>query len=88
LRTGEPGPIPSPEEARGYPYDPQERLIVEMGRRRTIAGAPEQVRDRLSALAQAYGVEELVVVTITYDFAARKRSYELLAEAFGLTPRQ
>jgi hypothetical protein len=27
-------------------------------------------------------------VTITYDFAARVRSYALLAEAFGLQPRE
>ncbi|MBD0258571.1 MAG: LLM class flavin-dependent oxidoreductase, partial [Cytophagales bacterium] len=32
----------------------------------------------------AYGVDELVIVTITHDFADRVRSYELLAEAFGL----
>jgi hypothetical protein len=30
-------------------------------------------------------VDELVVVTITHDFKARLRSYELLADAFGLT---
>jgi hypothetical protein len=29
-------------------------------------------------------VYELVVVTITYEFKARLRSYELLAEAFDL----
>jgi hypothetical protein len=27
------------------------------------------------------------VVTITYDHGARRRSYELLADAMGLTPR-
>jgi hypothetical protein len=32
-------------------------------------------------------VDELVVVTITESWATRLRSYELLAEAFGLTPR-
>jgi hypothetical protein len=29
-------------------------------------------------------VDEIVVLTISHDFAARKRSYTLLAEAFGL----
>jgi len=28
----------------------------------------------------------VVVLTITHDYAARKRSYALLAEAFGLQP--
>ena len=27
------------------------------------------------------------MVTITYDHQARRRSYELIAEAFGLEPR-
>jgi len=65
-----------------------ERQIIAQGRERTIAGTPEQVRARLMALAEGYGVDELVVVTITYDFAARKRSYALLAEAFDLTARE
>jgi alkanesulfonate monooxygenase SsuD/methylene tetrahydromethanopterin reductase-like flavin-dependent oxidoreductase (luciferase family) len=53
-------------------------------RGRTVAGTPEVVRERLEAMARDYGVDELVVVTITHDFKARVRSYERLAEAFGL----
>jgi hypothetical protein len=45
------------------------------------------VREQLLALAERYDVDELVIVTITYDFAARVHSYELLAEAFGVPPR-
>jgi hypothetical protein len=37
-------------------------------------------------LATEYGVDEVVIVTITHDFAARCRSYQLLADAFALTP--
>jgi alkanesulfonate monooxygenase SsuD/methylene tetrahydromethanopterin reductase-like flavin-dependent oxidoreductase (luciferase family) len=47
-------------------------------------GTGEQVRAKLTTLAEAHGAEELVVVTITYDYASRLRSYELLAKAFGL----
>jgi hypothetical protein len=36
-------------------------------------------------VAREYGAEEVMVVTITYDHAARRRSYELIAEAFGLS---
>src|SRR5436190_782078 len=35
-------------------------------------------------LVAEYGADELIVVTITYDHEARKRSYELLSEAFAL----
>ena len=86
LYTGRPGAFPSVEEAETHPYTEQELAIVQHAKRRTIAGAPEQVRDRLLALAESYGAVELVVVTITYDFKARLRSYQLLAEAFGLEP--
>ena len=84
LYTGRAGPYPSVEEAEAYPYTTRELRIVEQARRRTIAGAPAEVRDRLRALADAYGVDELVIVTITHDPKARRRSYELLARVFGL----
>jgi alkanesulfonate monooxygenase SsuD/methylene tetrahydromethanopterin reductase-like flavin-dependent oxidoreductase (luciferase family) len=84
LYTGRPGAFPSVEEAESYPYTEQEAAIAQHARRRTIAGAPEQVRDRLLSLAQDYGADEIMVVTITHDFKARLRSYQLLAEAFGL----
>ena len=84
LYTGRAGPYPSVEEAERYPYSPRELAIVEHARRRTVAGTPEQVRARLRALSADYGVDELVVVTITHDPKARLRSYKLLADAFGL----
>jgi luciferase family oxidoreductase group 1 len=54
------------------------------GSRRITAGTPDQVRAELETLAQQYGADALIVVTITFDHAARRRSYELIADAFGL----
>jgi alkanesulfonate monooxygenase SsuD/methylene tetrahydromethanopterin reductase-like flavin-dependent oxidoreductase (luciferase family) len=84
LYTGRYGPFPSVEEAEGFPYTARDLAIIEHTRGRTVAGTPELVREQLEAIGRAYGVDELVVVTITHDFKARVRSYELLAEAFGL----
>ena len=84
LYTGQLGPYPSVEEAEAHLYTPRELAIIEHARDRTIAGTPERVRDRLLALGAEYGVDEYVVVTITHDFQARLRSYELLARAFEL----
>jgi luciferase family oxidoreductase group 1 len=84
LYTGRAGAYPSVEEAERYPYSPRELAIAHHARQRTMAGSPEQVRAHLRALAAEYGVDELVVVTITHDPKARLRSYELLAQAFGL----
>ena len=55
--------------------------------RRTIVGSPEKVRAELETLAADYQADEVIVVTITYDHEARRRSYELLADAMGLEPR-
>jgi luciferase family oxidoreductase group 1 len=87
LYTGRFGPYPSVEEAEAYPYTNRDLAITHHTRQRTIAGAPEQVRERLLALGAEYDTEEFVVVTMTHDFKARVRSYELLAEVFELSPR-
>jgi len=81
------GPVPSVEEAEAYTYSHEERLRIAFNRRRQVIGDPAQCKEQLLALGAAYGVDEFVIVTITYDFAARLKSYELLAREFGLTPR-
>ena len=48
--------------------------------------ARQRCAAELEELAADYGTDELLVVTVTYDHEARRRSYELLAEAFGLAP--
>jgi luciferase family oxidoreductase group 1 len=84
LYTGRPIQFPSPEEALEYPYTEQERELLQRIEARAIVGTPDNVKTKLSRLAERHGAEELVVVTITYDFASRLRSYELLAAAFAL----
>jgi luciferase family oxidoreductase group 1 len=88
LDRGELGPIPTVEEAEAYPYTEEERRRVAFNRRRMVVGAPAPVKAALLALAEAHGVGELVVVSICHDPEARRRSYALLAEAFGLAPRR
>jgi hypothetical protein len=46
------------------------------------------VKAQLVDLAAAYGVDELIVVSICHDPAALRRSYELLAGAFDLALRR
>jgi luciferase family oxidoreductase group 1 len=87
LYTGRGGRYPTAAEAAAHPYTPWEQQIVQQARRRRVAGTPAQCRERLETLAREYGVDEIVVVTITESTATRLRSYELLAEAFGLETR-
>jgi luciferase family oxidoreductase group 1 len=79
------GPLPSVAEATSYPYTPEERQVVRMNRARTFVGSPAAVRERLSSLAAEAGVPEVMLTTMTHAHEARRRSYELLAEAFGIS---
>ena len=64
------------------PRDPRERTGA--SGRRAVIGSPSTVREGLEEVAREYGAEELTVVTITHEHEARRRSYELIAEAFAL----
>ena len=82
LRQGRLIPVPPPEKALAY--------LATARRRRTPArpprGAsarPRRVRAGLEKVAAEYGAEEVIVVTITHDHEARRRSYELIAERWG-----
>jgi alkanesulfonate monooxygenase SsuD/methylene tetrahydromethanopterin reductase-like flavin-dependent oxidoreductase (luciferase family) len=50
-----------------------------------MVGTGAQVADRLRALADQLGLDEIVVITWTWDPLAQRRSYELLAREFALT---
>ena len=77
-------PIASVEEALAYPYSYEERAFLEDFRTKIFVGSPRTVRARLEQLAAETRADELMVSTVVHEHAARKRSYELLAEAFGL----
>jgi luciferase family oxidoreductase group 1 len=84
LRQGRLIEIPPPEKAQAY-LETRERSS---SGRRAVIGSPETVRAGIEQVAAEYGAEEVLVLTITYDHAARRRSYELIAEAFGLASAQ
>jgi luciferase family oxidoreductase group 1 len=83
---GEYLPLASPEEAAAYPYSPAERGLIARNRRRLFVGTKATVLESLSQMAAATKADEVMITTMVYDHAARRRSYELLAEAFGLRP--
>jgi alkanesulfonate monooxygenase SsuD/methylene tetrahydromethanopterin reductase-like flavin-dependent oxidoreductase (luciferase family) len=56
-------------------------------RARLVVGGIDRVKERLLALVEATRADELMITTMVYDHAARRHSYELLAQAFALTPR-
>ena len=82
LRRGRPGAVPSVETALEFLSAVVPSEVS--GARRFVVGSPERVRAGLEQVAAEYGAEEVAVVTITYDHQSRRRSYELIASAFGL----
>jgi luciferase family oxidoreductase group 1 len=84
-RKGENGPVPSVAEASTHTWTGSDLIAAGPAASRTIVGDPEQVKNQLSELAERYEVDDLVIVTITHDHAARVHSYELLAKEFGLS---
>jgi luciferase family oxidoreductase group 1 len=88
-RRGDRGPIPTPEHAIAeLGPAPDDVALRETGEwPRSIIGTPDHVRDTLIDIASVLHVDEVMIVTVVHDHRARMRSYQLLAEAFGLTPR-
>ena len=83
LAAGRPSLLPSVEEAQAFPYTPRERLHIRETRARLILGNPANVRDQLCTLSAQTEADEVMVTTMVHGHADRRRSYELLAEAFA-----
>jgi luciferase family oxidoreductase group 1 len=81
---GEYLPLASPEEVAAFPCSAADRERIRLNRARLFTGTAETVRARLDPLLAATKADEVMVTTMIYDHAARRRSFELLAQAFGL----
>jgi alkanesulfonate monooxygenase SsuD/methylene tetrahydromethanopterin reductase-like flavin-dependent oxidoreductase (luciferase family) len=86
LREGRLIPVPPVEKAERF-FGSRGRSGGASRTRRTVVGSPATVRAGLEQVAEEYGADELILVTITHDHAARVRSYELVAEVMGLDAR-
>lgn len=78
-------PLVSPDRAAAHPYNAEELARIQALRAKAFAGTADEVAARLEALARELELDEIVINTWTFDPEARRRSYELLAGAFGLS---
>jgi luciferase family oxidoreductase group 1 len=84
LVAGNPIAVPSPDEALDWlAANPQ----AHRRHRRTVVGTPAEVRVGLDKVAEEYRADEVMLVNILHDHAARRRSYELVAAEYGLAER-
>lgn len=74
--------VPDPETALAWLADRPELSQPRAGRR-VVAGSPETVRAGLVQAAAEYGADEVLLVNILHDHAARKRSYSLAMDAMA-----
>ncbi|PJJ80439.1 LLM class flavin-dependent oxidoreductase [Mucilaginibacter auburnensis] len=72
------------EDVKDMQYSLAEQDRIRYNRQRVVAGSPKMVKERLSTLAESYGIDEIIAVTIAEDFDDRLLSYKLLADLFEL----
>ena len=77
--------VPSVEEIKAMDFSGSDLEFIELQRMKSIEGDPTTVKAKIENLAEQYETDDVIVLTITHDYAERQRSYELLAEAFELT---
>ena len=80
LRMGQLIPIPPPEKALAYLETASAPTAAPVAAARSWARRRPSERGSRRP-SQEYGTDELMILTITYDHEARRRSYELIAEA-------
>ncbi|MFT4259121.1 LLM class flavin-dependent oxidoreductase [Microbacterium sp.] len=78
-------PYPRPEDALAEPFEPDLLEVVGDRLDTRFVGDPDAVAERLETLQRVTGADELLVTTITHDPLDRVRSFELLAEVWGLS---
>ncbi len=86
LRQGNPGRLPTPEQAEEYPWTTGEQQFVLERRDGQAVGNPDTVRASLSRLLRATEADELMITTQVYDIGDRIRSIELVRGVFDDLP--
>lgn len=72
--------VQSPDQIREKPFTSEEFKMIKENRKRTLIGTPEKVKGQLLQLKDDYQTDEFMIITNIFDFEAKKKSYQLLAE--------
>lgn len=72
--------IPSVEEAKKISLKADERMKIQVNRKRMIIGTPQKVKTELLRLSEIYQSDEFMIITNIYNFQDKIRSYTLLAK--------
>ena len=80
LRRGRPGLLPPPRPGYRQQLASVEQALLDEALECALIGSPARVGERMGALLERTGADELIATAQIFDHAARLRSYELLAE--------
>lgn len=85
LRTGTPGKLPPPIAGYSETLPPQARAMLDQVLTCSAIGEGAAVKEKIEAFVERTGADELMITSQIFDHGARVRSYEIVAEALGLT---
>ena len=85
LRQGQPMQMVTPEEVAAYDWTPMELELRRQWEGPVVKGEAASVGEQLEELLNRYQVDELMLTTMVHGHADRRRSYELVAQAWNLS---
>jgi luciferase family oxidoreductase group 1 len=77
------GSFLTPQEAQLHPITPQLADFIKSRNGLRAVGTPDQVKSKITAIAQRFAVDEIMMVSNMYYLSDRKRSFELVMNAFS-----
>jgi luciferase family oxidoreductase group 1 len=80
LRSGRPGKLPPPVDDFEAGLDRYAKAMLADALACSVVGGPETIRTGLAAFVASTGADELMVTGQIFDHAARKHSFEILAQ--------
>ena len=70
-----------------YQFSPSELERIKYNSGRVVSGTQEQVKEQLTQLAHDFDLDEIIVATMANNVELRRKSFQLLSEAFELNTK-
>jgi luciferase family oxidoreductase group 1 len=77
--------LENPKTIATHDYTADDRVRLKAFHDKAFIGTGADVKGRIDALVADTGVDEIVIVTWAYDESVRHKSYQLIADAYGLS---
>jgi luciferase family oxidoreductase group 1 len=88
FERGKFGPFPDIDQVAKYRFNAGELERIRYNSGRIISGTPDSVKEQLTDLATSFDIDEIIISTMAATAEDRFRSFELIADEFGLNNSQ